>query len=90
MEEKFQFVSIADLRATLRGILQEQGTAAASKEQAPAKDLLTTKEVCGIFNVAPITLWKWRKQGYINPVQVGGKKLYYNRAEVERLKTGNV
>lgn len=86
MEEKFSFVTLADLRT----FMQEWTGAAASKKQAPENDLLTGKEVRGIFNISTCTLWKWKKQGLLNPVQVGGKNLYYKRAEVERLKAGNV
>lgn len=88
MSEQFTFVSMADLRAALADILQ--GAAAARKEQEPETELLTTKEVCGVFGIAPVTLWKWNKRGYLVPVKVGGKKLYYNRADVERIKAGRV
>lgn len=37
---------------------------------------LTIKQVCSLLSVDASTLWRWRKQGYFNPVVVGRKRLY--------------
>lgn len=41
----------------------------------------TAKEVAAILRVEPMTLWRWRKEGY-GPAcsRIGGKYLYSQRA----------
>lgn len=36
----------------------------------------TISEVIGILNVSKTTLWRWAKQGYLNPIEIGGKRRY--------------
>lgn len=37
---------------------------------------LTSEQVMGMLNVAPSTLWRWQKVGYLTPIVVGGQKRY--------------
>lgn len=36
----------------------------------------TAKQVADIFNVDLTTLWRWKKRGYLVPIEVGGKRRY--------------
>lgn len=82
MEEKNSFVSLADLR-----VFMEEWTNAASAGKEPKQEeLMTSKEVQKLFDITPVTLWKWSKRGYLNAIKIGGKKLYYKRADVEKLQ----
>lgn len=33
-------------------------------------------EVAKIFGVDKSTLWRWSKQGYLTPIEIGGKRMY--------------
>lgn len=37
---------------------------------------LTREMVLEKLNVAPSTLWRWNKQGYLVPINVGGQRRY--------------
>lgn len=49
-------------------------------EQAVLSDKAETypsaKQVAGILNVDLTTLWRWKKRGYLVPIEVGGKRRY--------------
>ncbi|MBP7507253.1 MAG: transcriptional regulator [Prolixibacteraceae bacterium] len=36
----------------------------------------TPKQVSEMFNVDLTTLWRWKKKGYLVPIEVGGKRRY--------------
>lgn len=85
-KEAFAIISLSDLRAIMRECITE-----ARAGQEPKQDeLITSKEVQKLFNITPVTLWKWNKRGYLNPIKIGGKKLYYKRADVEKLQESRV
>lgn len=48
------------------------------------EEMVPKKDVVEGFRVTHTTLWKWEKKGYLTPVRVG-KKVYYKRADLERL-----
>lgn len=85
-KEAFAVMSLSDLRAIMRECIAE----ARARKEPRQDELLTSKEVQLIFDITPVTLWKWNKRGYLNPVKIGGKKLYYNRADIEKLQEGRV
>ncbi len=37
---------------------------------------MTKDQVLAKLNVAPSTLWRWQKRGYLVPVKVGGENRY--------------
>ena len=37
---------------------------------------LSIKQACEMLGIDPSTLWRWRKRGYLAPVEVGGKRKY--------------
>jgi hypothetical protein len=55
---------------TTRKELEQQITDA-NTETYPSPD-----QVAKILDVDKSTLWRWRKQGYLTPIEVGGKRRY--------------
>ena len=47
----------------------------------------TPKQVAEILNVDVSTLWRWRKQGYLVPIGVGGKRKY-RMSDVKQILNG--
>lgn len=58
--------------------------AKAECEQLREKATITRKDACEILGVAPSTLWRWNKEGYLKPVRIGAKVLY-KRSDIDRL-----
>lgn len=54
------------VRADLEKEIVEKRTAA----------FLTREMVLAKLNVAPSTLWRWQKSGYLVPINVGGQRRY--------------
>lgn len=36
----------------------------------------TREQVCTLLDVDQSTLWRWSKRGYLNPIEIGGKRRY--------------
>ena len=47
----------------------------------------TVEEVCSILGVAKSTLWRWARQKYLTPVEIGGKRRY-KMSDVKNLLEG--
>jgi hypothetical protein len=47
----------------------------------------TPKQVSQLLNVDLTTLWRWRKKGYLVPIEIGGKRRY-KMSEVKSLLNG--
>lgn len=45
---------------------------------------LTSEKVMEILSVAPSTLWRWQKSGYLMPIVVGGQKRYKS-TDIQRI-----
>lgn len=43
---------------------------------AKAETHVSPKKTAEIFDVDASTLWRWKKKGYLIPVEVGGKRRY--------------
>lgn len=63
---------------TTRRELEQQITDA-NAETYPSPD-----QVAKILNVDKSTLWRWNKQGYLKPIEVGGKRRY-RMSEINRI-----
>ena len=66
---------------TTRKELEQQITDA-NTETYPSPD-----QVAKILDVDKSTLWRWRKQGYLIPIEVGGKRRY-RMIDVRRILEG--
>lgn len=81
-------VKLSDLLESNRQLIKEtkeeltQQIAEANEESYPTVD-----EVSSILGVSKTTLWRWAKQNYLHPVEVGGKRRY-KMSDVKRLLQG--
>jgi lipopolysaccharide export LptBFGC system permease protein LptF len=62
-------------------ILREKGVLKSEDEI-----LLSSEDVCNLFHVKPVTLYRWANSGYLIPAKVGRKNLY-KKNDVELLIT---
>jgi len=40
------------------------------------EDYLTVHEASKLLHVDKSTLWRWAKNGYLSPIEIGGRRLY--------------
>ena len=50
---------------------------------------MTRDEVIEKLSVAPSTLWRWQKRGYLVPVKVGGENRYRS-TDIDRILEGEI
>jgi predicted DNA-binding transcriptional regulator AlpA len=76
---------LADLRTVMQEVLREELLAFGEKKTQA--QVLTAKEVCLLFKISSVTLWKWIKSGRITPLKRTHlkSKLLFNYAEVTLL-----
>jgi len=60
----------------------EQQITDANTETYPSPD-----QVAKILDVDKSTLWRWRKQGYLVPIEIGGKRRY-KMSDIKRILEG--
>lgn len=81
-------VKLSDLIECNRQLIKEtrdqleQQIAEANAESYPTVD-----EVVSMLGVSKTTLWRWAKQRYLNPVEIGGKRRY-KMSDVKKLLQG--
>lgn len=81
-------ISLADLETWGKGLIKqakqqlEQQVTDASTETYPSE-----AKVCEILDVTRTTLWRWKKTGYLIPVEVGGKRRY-RMSDINRILNG--
>lgn len=46
--------------------------------------LLTAEEVANKYNISKTSLWRWAKNGYLQPTQLGKKK-FYRACDIDEL-----
>ena len=68
---------IADTKRELEQIITDQNT-----ETYPSRD-----KVMELLGVSEATLWRWAKNGYLVPLNVGGKRRY-RMSDVKRILEG--
>ena len=66
-------------------------TAGAIKESfiKQEEDYLTIPETSRLLHVDKSTLWRWAKNGYLTPVEVGARRLY-RKSDVDNLLSKSV
>ena len=47
----------------------------------------SVEQVAKILDVDKSTLWRWRKQGYLIPIEIGGKRRY-RMSDIKRILEG--
>ncbi len=81
-------VKLSDLIESNRQLIKETKEeleiqiAEANQESYPTVD-----EVATILRVNKTTLWRWNKQNYLSPVEIGGKRRY-KMSDVKKLLNG--
>lgn len=50
---------------------------------------VTRKKAAELLNVTLSTLWRWNKENYLNPVEVGGKRRY-KQSDIDRIINGGL
>ncbi len=76
-------VSIGDLRLFHEEIVQKQ--LIQQKEQTKTKEeLLSVPEVMNLLKVSRTSLFRWQKNGYLEPIKTGGR-CRYRKSDIEAL-----
>lgn len=70
--------------AMLSDFMEKQQPPQAPAKEADPLELLTKKDVCGIFHVKPAALIEWAKRGILKPIKVGAR-VNYRRSDIEAL-----
>jgi hypothetical protein len=55
---------------------------------AKTESYLTRLETCEFLKVNQCTLFRWSKRNYLNPVELGGRRLY-KMSDLQRILTGS-
>lgn len=77
-------VSPADLKEFALTVAEELR---ASFAPAPEEDVrLSRHEAARLLGVSTGTLWRWSKEGYLNPSGYVGQKPYYLRSQLREMK----
>lgn len=71
-------MSAQDLRAFGLNLLSEFSAQEAARREMEAKgeSYLTSNQVCKLLGVNRSTLWRWAKEGYLSPINMGGRSRY--------------
>lgn len=79
-------VRLEDLMEANRSLLAEllEQESLEREKRSKEETYLTRDQVMDMLNISPATLWRWMKQKYLVPIEIGAKRLYL-RSEVERL-----
>lgn len=81
-------ITLEDLNRFLREVIAETKK---ELEEQIAEDkgerYLSIKQVCEMLDIDPSSLWRWRKRGYLVPVEVGGKRRY-KMSDIRRILNG--
>lgn len=81
-------VQASDLAEGARRLVDEVRADIERQEARKASSCLLTKEqVMQRLNVSAPTLWRWRKAGYLVPVEVGGQ-LRYKSQDIDKIVEG--
>ena len=82
-------VKCSDLIDAFRTVLHEEKLMSEQLSQKKNTEvLLTEKEVQDILEVSHSTLWRWHKEEYLVPVQIG-RKIRYKQSDVLEIKKQN-
>lgn len=82
-------VNLDDLKELFHHICEERDAVKKSAiEHAHDNELLSADDTAKILGVKKNTLWRWSKDGYLNPVKIG-RKCFYKQADIDRIKGKN-
>ena len=77
-------VNLDDLKAIFKEVA---GGFNPARQEPPAEEFLSHREVLVRLGIDSSTLWSWEKTGYIRSFPFGGRKRY-KLSDVEAIRTG--
>ena len=81
-------ISLDDLRTFSNELIQETKNQLEAEVTAQRNETyLTRLETCDFLKVDQATLWRWAKRGYLEPIEVGGKRMY-RKSDLMRILNG--
>lgn len=81
-------VQAADLAEAGRRLIDQVRVEVEKEARSKAaSSLLTKDQVMQRLNVSDTTLWRWKKSGYLLPVEVGGQ-LRYKSIDIDKIVEG--
>lgn len=70
-------ISLSDLEQWGKGLVEQTRKQLEQQiNDAKAETYPSENKVCEILEVTRQTLWRWRRSGYLVPIEVGGKRRY--------------
>ncbi|MFR9556106.1 MAG: helix-turn-helix domain-containing protein [Rikenellaceae bacterium] len=78
----------------LKTIIQQTVDKARSDALDEAKQIqedevyYSVQDVCRILNKKPVTLWRWKKRGYLIPASKVGNNPRYRKTDIDKLLNG--
>jgi hypothetical protein len=85
-EAPILIISAAGLEEAFRTVI---GELLAEKEAEEMGREVPRREVANRLGVAPSTLWRWDKAGYLRPFR-RGSKVFYRESDVEDIEKGRL
>lgn len=76
-------VTPADLKEFALTVAEEVRTAILAKDSQDRR--LTMQEAAKALGVSVNSLWRWRKDGYLQPAGFVGRKPYYLQSQIDKL-----
>lgn len=73
-------VNVADLKELFLDWKEESEL----NRKKETETLLTPDEVASKYRISKVTLWRWAKDGLLNPVKMG-RKSFYHQSDIERV-----
>ncbi len=81
-------VKLADLRAAAlelaRQVRRDVEEEHRRRDRQAGSPLVDIDQVLRDFKVSTTTLWRWKRQGYLTPVKIGGR-VYYRQADIDAI-----
>ena len=80
-------VKASDLKDFAKSLVEQTRSAIASEIESGRREIYyTTDQMTEILNVHRTTLWRWDKDKYLCPVEVGGLRRY-RKSDIDRILT---
>lgn len=76
-------VTPADLKEFALAVAEEVKAAMSANDTQDRR--LTIQETARALGVSVNTLWRWRKDGYLQPAGFVGRKPYYLQSQIDKL-----
>lgn len=71
-------------------LIRSEVSAVINEYQQPKKEkdsILKPDEACRQLRISRATLWRWQKNGYLLPIEIGGS-IRYRQSDIDKLLGG--